>query len=198
MAVIVPPGQQGLEGEIAALKQQVAELSRRRVHRPVCAVYLATNFNIPHTTDTLMGPNWSVYSDKDNMWTPGNPGYVTIPCNGHWNVTFQANFQDYCFGDRYIKVLKNGTTVTIANVFDSAGTMATGDVGTATEGTIVQADNEGNFVKGDKLYFSAWQRNQVAGNTGLYNGDARAIPLVASSIMGAVHITVRYLGPELV
>lgn len=193
MAVIVPPGQNGLEGQVAALQQQITELSRRSTSRPVCAYYLTSDFSIPNMADTMLGTGFTKLTDNLGMWTPGSTAYITIPFAGRWSIRLHVAFEDYCFGHRACKITKNGTSVTTANVIGSDARMANGDAGLATEGTIVEADVEWEtFNQGDKLYFSCYQRNN--GNTGVYGGDGRALNLRASSIMGKTVVICRYLG----
>lgn len=202
---IYPPGQNGLAGEIQALKQQVAELSRRQSTNTttVCSVRLSADAGIPQNQWADMAGGWTVLSDPLGIWVPdANFSHITIPFAGRWNIHFHVAWADYCFGHRAARILKNGTDATVrANVIASDIRMASGAPSVTTEGTINCTHTDRVvFSAGDLVYFAVFQLNSASTSWNNYSGDGRQISIAGTTTStpakDSTYITARYLGPN--
>lgn len=184
---IYPPGQDGLTGEIARLRQQVAELSRAKPRNPVCVVMLAGDAGIPNGQDAFLAGGLSTVTDRDGMFhSDANHSWVQIPVVGRYDVQLHVSWADNSNGVRACKILKNGWTIvpgsgTPTNVISS-------DLCNAPppgEGAVLHAtcDTE-TYAVGDKIYFSVFQ---ASGGT---------LSILANNFSGRTAFIVRYLGPS--
>lgn len=146
------PGSGTLNTEIAALKQQIAELSRRGPVTPVCRVKLTADVSLG-TGDTTAGANWSAQEDPGNLFTPAASGtlsVITIPVTGSYMVQYHANHVGPTSGYAEAKVLRNGSTISANTIAFDQGDYVGGGGGLPLDAIRLRVA----LTAGDTIYWT--------------------------------------------
>lgn len=182
---IYPPGQNGLAGEIQALKQQIAELSRRPDNVPNCVVRVTATANMPNDMYAFFAGSMVPLSDKWGMFhSDANFSYIQMPIAGYYSVQMHVSWFNNQTGIRSAIITKNYTAVdTSGGVIarDDRNALGTGlDLTGTTNHAIVETET---FAAGDKVYFA------------VYQNSGNVLQMHTMSEAGRTAVSARYLGP---
>ncbi|MET9262419.1 hypothetical protein [Amycolatopsis sp. NPDC004079] len=146
-----PPGTGSLVEQLADLRRQVAELSRKAPAMPACRVALSANVGLP-SGDSFAPGVWKALEDPFGWFTAATPSYITVGLDGYYQLTYHSNTTGLAAGAvAASKILRNGAAIASSIATD----LRVVPSGTGTEGTVQNCFRARiQLSAGDKIYWN--------------------------------------------
>ncbi|MEU4675046.1 hypothetical protein AB0F91_45675 [Amycolatopsis sp. NPDC023774] len=106
-----PPGTGTLGEQLAALRRQVAELSRKSPAMPACRAALSASVALSSRGSSAPG-TWLAREDPLGWFTAASPSCITIGLDGYYQLCYHSSTGGLVSGaNAASKILRNGTVV---------------------------------------------------------------------------------------